>query len=175
MAVLPVLTYPDRRLKMVSGDADPLTRETRQIVEDLVETMNSSPGCIGIAAPQVNVHKRIVVVDVSRNPRLNSKLGLTVIVNPVIIKQSGKSVAKEGCLSLPELIATVRRAKKVEVEGFDREGKSITVQASGFDARALLHEIDHLDGILFLDRVSSLKSDVFRRGRHIPESSSQSS
>ncbi len=171
MAVLPVLTYPDKRLKLISKEVDPLSRETAQIIEDLVDTMNSSPGCIGIAAPQVNIHKRIVVVDVSRNPRLNSKLGLTVIVNPVITKQSGKSVAKEGCLSLPELIATVRRSKKAIIEGFGVDGKPVVVESAGFDARALLHEIDHLDGILFLDRVSSIKSDVFRRGRHIKEAS----
>ncbi|MCA9818929.1 MAG: peptide deformylase, partial [Cyanobacteria bacterium HKST-UBA01] len=119
----------------------------------------------GIAAPQANIHQRIIVVDVSRNPRLESKLGLVILVNPVVVKQSGKSVAKEGCLSLPELIATVRRAKKVVIEGFDAAGQAVSIEASGFDARALLHEIDHLDGILFLDRVSSLKTDVFRRRR----------
>lgn len=169
MAVLEVLTYPDPRLKQVSVDAEPGSKEVSEIVDDLIETMNSSEGCIGIAAPQANIHQRIIVVDVSRNPRLESKLGLVILVNPVVISQSGKSVAKEGCLSLPELIATVRRAKKVVIEGYDASGEPITVEASGFDARALLHEIDHLDGILFLDRVSSLKTDVFRRRR--PDSS----
>lgn len=169
MAVLEVLTYPDSRLKQVSIDAQPGSEEVRNIVDDLIETMNSSAGCIGIAAPQANIHQRIIVVDVSRNPRLESKLGLVILVNPVVTSQSGKSVAKEGCLSLPELIATVRRAKKVVIEGYDASGAPITVEASGFDARALLHEIDHLDGILFLDRVSSLKTDVFRRRR--PDSS----
>ena len=165
MAVLEVLTYPDHRLKQVSLEAEPGSEAVRKIVDDLVETMNSSEGCIGIAAPQANIHQRIIVVDVSRNPRLESKLGLVILVNPVVVKQSGKSVAKEGCLSLPELIATVRRAKKVVIEGFDAAGQAVSIEASGFDARALLHEIDHLDGILFLDRVSSLKTDVFRRRR----------
>lgn len=167
MAVLEVLTYPDKRLKLVSSKIEPGSDETKKIVEDLIETMNVSPGCIGIAAPQCNIHKRIIVVDVSKNPRLNSKLGLVVLVNPEIEQQSGKSVAREGCLSLPELIASVKRPKKVTVSGFDSDGNKIEVKASGFDARAILHEIDHLDGILFLDRVSSLKTDVFRRNRNI--------
>ena len=167
MAILEVLTYPDSRLKSVSQEAEISSSKTVEIVDNLIDTMQASPGCIGIAAPQCNIHKRIIVVDVSRNERLNSKLGLLVLINPVIERHSGKSVAREGCLSLPDLIATVRRPKKLVVNGFNQEGRSVTIEASGFDARAIHHEIDHLDGILFLDRVSSLKTDVFRRGRHL--------
>lgn len=166
MAILDVLVYPDKRLKQVSADAVVGSDETKKIVDDLLETMQSSKGCIGIAAPQCNIHKRIIVVDVSVNPRLDSKLGQVVIVNPVIEWQSGKTVSKEGCLSLPDLIASVKRAKKIGVKGFNRDGDEIMIEASKFDARAILHEIDHLDGILFLDRVSSLKTDVFRRQRY---------
>ncbi|MBZ0188987.1 MAG: peptide deformylase [Candidatus Obscuribacterales bacterium] len=167
MAILPVLTYPDKRLKLPSLEVDRHDPELPVLIADLIETMNSSPGCIGLAAPQCDIHKRVLVVDVSRNPNMKQKLGLVILVNPIIIAQSGKNTAREGCLSIPHLIANVTRAKRISLTATNQEGTEVIIDASGFEARAILHEIDHLDGILFLDRVSLLKTDVFRRKRYL--------
>jgi len=167
MAVLPVLVYPDSRLKKVSAPVDLEDESLAGLIEDLLETMNSSPGCIGIAAPQCDIHKRLIVVDVSRNPNMKQKHGLMILINPELLSQSGKNTAREGCLSLPHLTANVTRAKRISVKATNREGSEVIIDASGFEARAILHEMDHLDGILFLDRVSSLKTDVFRRKRYL--------
>jgi peptide deformylase len=128
--------------------------------------MRSSRGCVGLAAPQIGDGVRIVVVDVSEHPRATRHSGLLVLVNPVITTASGRAVAREGCLSIPDLTANVGRATEVEVEASDPEGAARTIRAEGFEARCLQHEIDHLDGILFLDRVASLTTDVFRRKRY---------
>lgn len=108
---------------------------------------------------------RIVAVDVSEHPRATRHHGLIVLINPTIVLASGGEVAREGCLSIPDLTANVRRATDIVVEGSTPTGEARAIEAEGFEARCLLHEIDHLDGILFLDRVDSLKSDVFRRKR----------
>jgi peptide deformylase len=108
----------------------------------------------------------MVVVDVSEHPRATRHHGLLVLVNPVIRLTSGSEVAREGCLSLPDLTANVRRATEVLVEASTPEGATQAIEAEGFEARCLQHEIDHLDGILFLDRVASLTTDVFRRKRY---------
>jgi peptide deformylase len=130
---------------------------------DLVDTMQANVKCVGLAAPQIDRPVRIVAVDVSEHPRATRHHGLLVLVNPVIVLASGSEVAREGCLSIPELTANVRRATDVVIEASTPEGKSRVIEAEGFEARCLQHEIDHLDGILFLDRVDSVRSDVFRR------------
>ena len=104
---------------------------------------------------------RVVVVDVSEHPKAESSNGLLMLVNPVIVSEEGFDVAREGCLSIPHLTANVRRATRIEVEA-----RGVRLESSGFEARCLLHEIDHLDGLLFLDRVDSLSTDVFRRRRY---------
>ena len=134
--------------------------------EDLVDTMRASGGCVGIAAPQIGEGVRMVVVDVSEHPRATRHNGLLVLVNPLITRATGRAVAREGCLSIPDLTANVGRATEVLVEASDPAGVARTVQAEGFEARCLQHEIDHLDGILFLDRVASLTTDVFPRKRY---------
>lgn len=156
MAVRDVLLYPDRRLKQVCVPAQPA--EVDQVVGDLVETMRSFGHCAGIAAPQVGEMVRIAVVDASVNPKVDQSNGLLILVNPRVVDASGGEVGREGCLSLPDLTANVRRATEIRVEHAGG-----TVQSSGFEARCILHELDHLDGLLFLDRVTSIVDDVFRR------------
>ena len=157
-----MLRYPHPALKRVAAavsDADLATRVAR----DLVDTMAAHTGCVGLAAPQIDEAVRIVVVDLTGHKRATVAHGLLALVNPVITQSGGAEVAREGCLSIPDLTANVRRATEVVIEATTPGGEPVTVESEGFEARCLLHEIDHLDGILFLDRVDSLKRDVFRR------------
>jgi peptide deformylase len=138
--------------------------ELEALADDLVDTMRAHPRCVGIAAPQIGVLTRVLVVDVAGHPRAPAATnGLIVLANPTLISASGTEVGREGCLSVPEFTANVRRATDVVVEGLAKDGAERSVEASGFEARCLLHELDHLDGVLFLDRVDSLSRDVFRR------------
>ena len=156
MAVREVLLYPDRRLKQVCPPAQ--ADEAERVGTDLLETMRDLGHCVGIAAPQIGELVRVAVIDVSEHPKAETSNGELVLVNPRIVASSGAEIAREGCLSLPDLTANVRRATRIAVE---HAGGS--VESEGFEARCILHEIDHLDGILFLDRVASLVDDVFRR------------
>jgi peptide deformylase len=158
--VRPVLRYPHPALKQVARPLEP-GEEPGQAAADLVETMRSFPGCVGLAAPQIGEPVRIVAVDVSEHPKAVRSQGLLVLVNPRVVREVGAEVAREGCLSIPHLTANVRRASQVEIEA-----RGSHIEAEGFEARCLLHEIDHLDGLLFLDRVDSLATDVFRRKRY---------
>jgi peptide deformylase len=119
-----------------------------------------------VAAPQIDEAVRIVTVDVRGHPRADSDHGLLILVDPRVTHAAGAEVAREGCLSIPDLTANVRRATNIVVEASSPAGDTACFEASGFEARCLLHEIDHLDGILFLDRVDSLKRDVFRRKQY---------
>jgi peptide deformylase len=121
---------------------------------------------VGLAAPQLDELVRIVAVDVTDHPRATTSNGLLVLVNPEVVEAFGSEVAREGCLSIPDLTANVRRATRIVVEATTTEQDARRVVAEGFEARCLLHELDHLDGILFLDRVESLKTDVFRRQQY---------
>ena len=127
--------------------------------------MHAHGGCVGLAAPQLGELVRMIAIDVSKNPKVLTTHGELVLVNPRVVLAAGAEVGREGCLSIPELTANVRRATEVVVEAFEPGGGTRVVRAEGFEARCLLHEIDHLDGILFLDRVDSLVDDVFRRKR----------
>lgn len=173
MAVLDVLLYPDPLLKRVCDPVCELDDETQRLISDLVETLYSFPGCVGIAAPQTGVLKRIIAVDASRNRKPVENHGLLVLINPVIERQDGEELAREGCLSIPDFTANVRRPKNIAVRATIPDGNSILVECSGFEARVILHENDHLDGLLFLDRVSSLKTDVFRRKRYAAAEASE--
>jgi peptide deformylase len=139
--------------------------EARALANDLVDTMQAHKGCVGLAANQIGSLLRCIVVDVTGHSKAKTSNGLVVLFDPEVISSSGAEVGREGCLSLPDLTADVRRANAITVRGFDGSGASRTVVADAFEARALLHEIDHLDGILFLDRVASVATDVFRRKR----------
>lgn len=152
---------PHPALKRVAapvGDPDQIER----VVTDLLDTMAAAARCVGIAAPQIGEEVRIATVDVTGHPKATSCAGLLVLVNPRIVEASGAAVGREGCLSIPDFTADVRRATEVVVEAADRGGSPLRLAADGFEARCLQHEIDHLDGILFLDRVESV-SAVFRR------------
>ena len=163
MAVRTVLLYPDARLKAVCEPvADPSV--IARVAADLVDTMEAVPRCVGVAAPQIGELVRMCVVDCSEHPKAADHHGRMVLVNPVVVEVGAASLlGREGCLSIPDLTANVRRPESAVVEALDVDGSPLSVAASGFEARALLHEIDHLDGHLFLDRVASLTDDVFRR------------
>lgn len=157
MAVRDVLVYPAPILKEVAREATP--DEAEIALTDLLDTMRAHERCVGIAAPQIGIPLRVALVDISAHPHGAGSHGLIELVNPVVAGVSeGTKVSREGCLSLPDLTANVRRPRKATVE---TRGESIAV--TGFEARCVLHEIDHLDGILFLDRVASLTDDIFRR------------
>jgi peptide deformylase len=143
-------------LKQVAAPAQAAGAEP--MGRDLVDTMRSFDRCVGLAAPQIGELARVVAVDVRGHPRADTDNGLLVLVNPWIAEAEGSEVAREGCLSIPDLTANVRRATSIVVE--HAEG---SVRCLGFEARCVQHELDHLDGILFLDRVESLVDDVFRR------------
>ena len=153
-----VLRHPHPLLTRVAEPADP--EVAARVAADLLDTMRSFPRCVGVAAPQIGELVRVAVVDCSQHPKAAEHHGELILVNPVIVARSGGEVGREGCLSIPELTANVRRATAVTVEA-----AGLRVEATGFEARALQHEIDHLDGLLFLDRVESLDSDVFERRR----------
>jgi peptide deformylase len=156
MAVRDVLLYPDPRLKQVCTPAQP--REAERVGADLIETMRDFGHCVGIAAPQLGELVRVAVVDVSEHPKAEDSNGELLLVNPRVVSSGGGDVGREGCLSIPDLTANVRRATEITVE--HAGGR---IESRGFEARCILHEIDHLDGILFLDRVASIVEDVFRR------------
>jgi peptide deformylase len=156
VAIREVLLYPHPALKEVAGPVQ--AADLERVADDLVETMRSFERCVGLAAPQLGAAVRVVAVDVRGHPKAETDNGLLVLANPRIVQAEGSEVAREGCLSIPDLTANVRRATRIVVEHLHG-----SVECLGFEARCLQHELDHLDGILFLDRVDSLVDDVFRR------------
>jgi peptide deformylase len=152
-----VLVYPHPALKQVAREVD-APDEIARVTADLVDTMDSFGHCVGLAATQLGEMVRMVVVDVTGHKKATNPNGRLVLVNPRIVGASGAEVGREGCLSIPELTANVRRATSIELEHAGG-----TLRSEGFEARCLQHELDHLDGLLFLDRVDSLTADVFRR------------
>jgi len=164
MAVQEVLVYPDSRLKQVCDPADINSEVTATLVSDLVDTMYDSGHSVGIAAPQIGVCLRVAVVDVSNN-KLGKKHnhGLMVLINPEIIESSGSKTMREGCMSVPDYTGNVERAREIVVQFIDKEGRDQVVRCKGFEAVAIQHELDHLDGLLFLDRVSNPGADIFKR------------
>jgi peptide deformylase len=165
MAVRPVLLYPDSRLKQVAIPVAEGDISVCELVRDLVETMRAAGHSVGIAAPQIGELRRVLVVDVSASKlgQQQHNHGLLEMVNPAIMERSGNRVFREGCMSVPEYTGNVTRAERIVVEFTDCRGRLRVIESTGFEAVAIQHELDHLDGLLFLDRVSSLKSDVFRR------------
>ena len=168
MVPRPVLLYPDPVLKQVAAPVQ--AEDAERVAAILIETLATYERCVGIAAPQIGELVRVAIVDVSEHPKADTSNGLVVLANPRVVASEGSEVAREGCLSLPDVTANVRRATRIEVEAL-----SGTIVCEGFEARAVLHEIDHLDGILFLDRVESLVDDVFRRRSYSGESGGSSS
>lgn len=162
MAKLEILTYPDERLKQLSEEVTCFDDELRQFLADLEETMRAGPGGVGIAAPQVGRFQRIALVDVSGKPKIEHH-GYLVLINPEIVEYSGFVKGREGCMSVPDYTGNVMRAESITLEYQDGQGSKHSIQCSGFEARAIQHEMDHLDGLLFLDRLVSRRNDLFRR------------
>jgi len=154
-----ILTYPDPELKKKSPPVTVINDTTRQLVRDMAETMYDAPG-IGLAAPQIGVHQRVIVLDVAGK---DEPPALIAAINPVIVHAEGETFEEEGCLSVPKYAANVRRHAKIVVKGLNVDGEEMTWRAEGLLAIAFQHEIDHLDGILFIDQISQLKRDIFRR------------
>lgn len=164
MAVRCIITYPDPILKQVSAPVESVDESVTAILEDLIDTMLDAGHSVGVAAPQIGILRRVVVVDVSKSKLGKDNChGLLEMINPNIIERSGSRVMREGCMSVPDYTGNVTRAEHIVVEFIDRSGQLRVIEASGFEAVAIQHEIDHLDGLLFLDRVSSLKTDLYRR------------
>ena len=162
MAVLNILVYPDKRLKQVSQPVNEFSKEIKIFIQDLEETFRSFPGCVGIAAPQVGRFERIILVDISHKPQ-HVNHGLLVLINPKIISCEGNSLGREGCLSVPDYTGKVERAKSIVLEALDGNGDKQEFRIFGYEARAVQHEIDHLDGKLFIDRLVSRRNSLNKR------------
>jgi peptide deformylase len=162
MAIREIRKYPDPVLRNKTSRVEVFDAALRRLIDDMVETMYAAPG-VGLAANQVGVPLQIAVIDVSSREEDGPKHPLLVLINPEILSTEGSAVAEEGCLSIPEFSEKVTRAARVKVRAQDRTGKTFEMEAGGLMAKALQHEIDHLSGLLFVDRLSPLKKNIFRR------------
>ena len=161
MAIRPILHYPHPTLKIDSAAVIPDDPATQAVAQDLLDTLDASPG-VALAAPQIGHAVRVIVVDVSRK-KGETGHGLIVMLNPVILALEGRKILREGCLSVPDYTGNVLRYDQAVVEGLTLDGRVVTLTTSGFEALAFQHEVDHLNGLLFLDRIQSLSTDLFRR------------
>ena len=165
--ILDVLKIPHPLLKTRAHLVEPDTPGLQDFIDSMVETMYLHPRCVGVAATQFGKPWRVIVVDASRVEKAGTRHGKVVILNPWIVRREGKRLLREGCLSVPDYTGNVFRSEAVEVQGKDRSGRAVTIKSDGFEAIVFQHEVDHLDGQLFLDRVASLETDVFRRKRYL--------
>jgi len=164
VAVQQIRLYPDPVLKTPCDPIEEIDADVDRLIQDLIDTMVDAGHSVGVAAPQIGVTRRVAVVDVSKSKLgRDENHGLIVLANPVIIQREGSKIMREGCMSLPDFTGNVTRSESILVQFLDREGKDRVIRAHGFEAVAIQHEMDHLDGLLFLDRISSLKTDLFRR------------
>jgi peptide deformylase len=163
VAILDIITIPDSLLKQVSFPVNDITEDICELAENMRLTMLAHKGCVGIAAVQVGFLTRIIIVDVSLSEKSHRSSGTLIMINPQITYSSGKISSREGCLSVPDFIGNVMRKKKIEVDYMDLDGQKRHLKTDGYEAVCIQHEIDHLDGKVFLDRVTSLKTDIFRR------------
>jgi len=161
---LHICIFPDPVLRRASESVSVIDDQTRAFIDDLRDFMKTQPGGIGIAAPQVGVLRKIAIVDLSKK---SPSAKQHILINPTITKCSKKRVIREGCMSLPDYTANVCRWNEIEAAWLDLNGKMIHYQASGLEAICIQHEIDHLEGKMFIDRVSSLKRDVFKRKTYL--------
>lgn len=159
MAILEIRKFPDEILKRKALPVEEINGRLQNLIDDMIETMYAAPG-IGLAAPQVGVSKRLIVVDVGYK---DGKSSLLTIINPELILSTESIDSEEGCLSLPGHIVHIKRSAKVMVKGLDRHGREIEIEADGLLARALQHEIDHLDGILILDRLGPFRRELLKK------------
>jgi len=162
MAKLEILVYPDERLRQVSQPVKAIDNKIISFISNLEETLSSLHGCVGIAAPQVGLFERIIIVDISSRPQ-HKNHGHLVLINPVITFSDGNSIGREGCLSVPEYIGKVQRSQNIEVEAQNEVGDIVNYQMEGYEARAVQHEIDHLDGKLFIDNLVGKRNVLKKR------------
>ncbi len=168
--ILDIKKFPEDVLKKKALPVEIAEVDSIQgLIDDMIQTMYNAHG-IGLAAPQVGISKRLIVVDVSTK---EEKHPVIVLINPEIIEADGFIDSEEGCLSIPGFVSTIKRAEKVVVKGINRKGEPVRIEATGLLSRALQHEIDHLDGILFIDRMSSIKREFFKK-RYLKKISSVS-
>ena len=159
MAILDICTYPEEILRQPAEPVTDIDEEVVKLVDHMAETMYSAPG-IGLAATQVGVAKQVLVADIAaRKPESE----LIVLINPEIVAAEGEVLFEEGCLSVPDYQAEVKRHEKITVRGLNLEGEEVEIEAEGLLAIVLQHEIDHLNGLLFIDRLSRLKRDLYKR------------
>jgi len=157
--ILEVKTFPDKVLRKVAKPVIEIDNELTTLLDNMVETMHSQKG-VGLAAPQVGISKRIIIVDPSGG---EDESMIMRVINPEIISEDGEQLGEEGCLSVPGEYESVRRAEKITLKALDENGKEYTMEAEGFLARIFQHEIDHLDGKLFIDRIPSFKRDTLKK------------
>lgn len=157
-----MVRYPHPVLKRVAEPVGEVTERLRALAHDLVDTMRAMPATVGLAAPQVGEPVRAFVMDVTGHRRAESSQGLVVLFDPEVLRSQDPDILREGCLSVPDLTANVRRPRRVTVRGLGPDGSPAFYRMEGFEARAALHEVDHLDGLLILDRVAA-PSDLFAR------------
>lgn len=160
MSILNIIKYPDPILKKKSEPVREITQEIQRLIDEMAETMYAAPG-VGLAAPQVGRSIRVIVIDV--NSKEEQKRDLISLINPEIIERSGDIAWEEGCLSIPDYSADVKRAERVVVSGLDRDGKKRVIIGEELLSIVLQHEIDHLDGMLFIDRLGPIKRDLVKR------------
>ncbi len=164
MAIRPIRLFPDPCLSRPCEPINTFDSKLAHLINDLKLTMYASPG-VGLAAPQIGVSQQVSVIDVGRSKRKPSGSchGFVVLINPVLVEGLGLQIPREGCLSIPDVLANVQRHQTVIVETLNFEGERTRIRAEGFEALAFQHEIDHLHGQLFLDRVANIHTDIFRR------------
>ena len=162
MAIREIRKYPDPVLREKTGKVKVIDDEVQSLIDDLVETMHAAPG-VGLAANQVGVPLQIAVIDLGDREEGGPRHPLLVLINPEFLLQEGSVTEEEGCLSIPDVTEKVKRAARVKVRAQDRKGKQYEIEADGLMAKALQHEIDHLNGLLLIDRLSPLKRSIFRR------------
>jgi len=159
MAVLDIKKYPAPVLKKKATAVSVFDEDLQKLIDDMVETMYAAPG-VGLAAPQVGVSKRLAVIDISSR---DDQHPLIVLINPCVLRTAGEVEFEEGCLSIPEYTAKVKRSESLVVRAHDRNGDEVEIEADGLLAIALQHEIDHLDGFLLIDRISPIKREFFKK------------
>jgi peptide deformylase len=162
MAVMEILKYPNEALKQVSTEVKTFDTSLHHFLQQLEETMRAGPGGVGIASPQVGDFRRIAIVDVSAKPKINHN-GCMILINPEIKTWEGMKIGREGCMSVPDYTGNVIRAEKITLQASNAQGEIIDYECMGYEARAVQHELDHLDGLLFLDRLVSRRADLFKR------------
>jgi peptide deformylase len=162
MTIRPILTYPDKFLRRTAAPVKVFDENLHNLIEDMIETMYDEPG-VGLAATQVGADQSVIVYDVAQT---EGERMAEALINPAIVFREGSVLSEnEGCLSVPDFRADVKRDAHIRVEGLDRQGRPVHFEADGFLAIVLQHEIDHLNGVLFIDRISSLKREMYKRKR----------